>query len=69
MKNPCYGCTDRWVTDHSTCHSTCEKHITFKKAQDERSKLIRKNKDEFRLMYEYHTDVSVRLNKKYHKKG
>lgn len=67
MENPCYGCTERYVTDHSTCHSTCEKHIAFKKAHDERAKIIRKNKNEFRHIYEYYNDKSIRLKKKYHK--
>lgn len=67
MENPCYGCTERYVTDHSTCHSTCEKYIKAKEKHDAKSALIRKNKDKYRNLYEYHADVSIRLNKKYHK--
>jgi hypothetical protein len=65
MKNACYGCTER----HTGCHSTCEKYIKFKKEHDEKAKLIRENRKKDLDIYEYHKDVKVRLNKKYHKKG
>lgn len=27
---PCRGCTDRWVNENGTCHSTCERYADFK---------------------------------------
>ena len=44
MTNPgCKGCTDRYVTEHSNCHATCEKYLKW---QEERQKvLIEKHKE------------------------
>ena len=44
MTNPgCKGCTERYVTEHSNCHATCEKYLKW---QEERQKvLIEKHKE------------------------
>ena len=44
MTNPgCKGCTDRYVTEHSNCHATCEKYLKW---QEERQRiLIEKHKE------------------------
>ena len=30
--NPCHGCTERWVTDGKSCHSSC-KHWLERRAE------------------------------------
>ena len=44
MTNPgCKGCTERYVTEHSNCHATCEKYLKW---QEERQRvLIEKHKE------------------------
>ena len=28
-RSPCNGCTERWVTDTTRCHATCERYARF----------------------------------------
>lgn len=64
MKAPCYKCEDRTVT----CHTTCEKYIAFKNFRNEQSRMVNKKRQDDLLIYEYHYDKSVRLNKNKYKK-
>ena len=35
MTNPgCKGCTERYVTEHSNCHATCERYLKWKEERD-----------------------------------
>ena len=35
----CKGCTERYVTEHSNCHATCEKYLKW---QEERKASLEK---------------------------
>ena len=39
--NPCFKCENR----HSTCHSTCEEYLTWKKDYDKEMKKARARKN------------------------
>lgn len=41
----CYKCTDRWVSNGSTCHSTCTRYKKEKEENDRINELIRKDKE------------------------
>lgn len=40
----CYKCTDRWVKDGKTCHSTCDKYLKQKKKSEEENAALRERK-------------------------
>lgn len=33
QQSPCYGCSERWVTDSTTCHAHCERFIADEASQ------------------------------------
>ena len=44
-KAPCKGCTERKIIGTKSCHSWCEKYLSWVKAQqDLKHKIIEKNK-------------------------
>ena len=45
MKNPPCGknCPDRYVTEHSNCHSTCEKYLKWQ--EERKASLENKHKE------------------------
>ena len=51
--NPCYGCTERRVTDGYNCHSDCPRYAKYRRELDDESELIRQKKAEEDLCYRY----------------
>lgn len=42
MNKCCYQCPDRWVTETSRCHDTCEKFQALKAVNDQHKEAARK---------------------------
>ena len=60
-KAPCKECTDRYLG----CHDRCNTYIDYKKSEDERKAIIKKNRDKQGEIFKYkHERITQALKKK-----
>lgn len=52
----CKDCPDRYVTDHSNCHATCEKYLKASRERREELDRVKKIKDTARDITEVTRD-------------
>ncbi len=61
MTNPgCKGCTERYVTEHSNCHATCERYLKWQ--EERKAQLEAKYRDN--MIIDTVLDMKIKLKRK-----
>ena len=61
MTNPgCKGCTERYVTEHSNCHATCERYLKWR--EERQAQLEAKYRDN--MIIDTVLDMKIKLKRK-----
>lgn len=53
IQSPCMNCTERWVTETSRCHNSCERYAGYRSKINAVSNKRQKEKEQDRIINEF----------------